>query len=132
MSAWVSASPDLGPVPGTSLVVMETRAPSGLFPSGPPRPVFREAHPVRLGAVVAGAGVAAAWLLLVGLFATTIRSYAWLTLAAGGVAWAVALLLLRFGDRGVATGVGIATSVGASVAVSVVVVRWVAVGWPLW
>ena len=132
MSASFSASPDLGPVPATSLVVMETRAPSGLFPSGPPRPVFREPHPVRLGAVLAGAGAAAAWLLLVGLLATTLRSYVWLTLAAAGLAWAVAVLLLRFGDRGVATGVGLATSFGAAVAVSLVVVRWVAVGWPLW
>jgi len=111
---------------------METRAPSGLFPSRPPRPVFREPHPVRLGAVLAGAGATAAWLLLVGVLATTIRSYVWLTLAAVGAAWAVAVLLLRFGDRGVATGVGIATSFGASVAMGVVLVRWVTVGWPLW
>jgi hypothetical protein len=111
---------------------METRAPSGLFPSGPPRPVFREPHPVRLGAVLVGAAATAAWLLLVGLIASTIRSYVWLTLAAAGVAWAVAALLLRFGDRGVATGIGLSTSVGASVAVGLVVVRWVTVGWPLW
>jgi hypothetical protein len=82
--------------------------------------------------VFAGAGATAAWLLLVGLLATTIRSYIWLTLTAVGVAWAAAVLLLRFGDRGVAAGVGLATSVGASVAVALVVVRWVTVGWPLW
>jgi hypothetical protein len=132
VSAWVSASPDLGPLPATSLRVMETRAPSGLFPSGPPRPVFREPHPIRFGAVLTGAGATAAWLLLVGLLATTIRSYVWLTLAAAGLAWALAVVLLRFGDRGVATGVGVATSFGAAVAVGVVVVRWATVGWPLW
>jgi hypothetical protein len=56
----------------------------------------------------------------------------WLTLAAVGVAWVVALLLVRFGDRGVATGVGLATSFGASAAVGLIVVRWITVGWPLW
>ncbi len=59
-------------------------------------------------------------------------SYIWLSLVAAAVAWAVAVLLLRFGDRGVATGVGLATAFGASVAVAVIVARWVTVGWPLW
>ena len=111
---------------------MQTRAPSGLFPSGPPRPVHREPHPVRLWAVLTGAGATAAWLLLVGLLATSILSYIWLSLTASAVALAVAVLLLRSGDRGVATGVGLATSFGASVAVAVIVARWVTVGWPLW
>jgi hypothetical protein len=111
---------------------MQTPAPSGLFPSGPRRPVFREPHPVRLGAVLTGAGATAAWLLLVGLLATSAQSYVWLTLAAVGVAWVMALLLLRFGDRGVATGIGLATAFGASVAVVLVLVRWVTTGWPLW
>jgi hypothetical protein len=94
--------------------------------------MFREPHPVRFGAVLTGAGATAAWLLLVGLLATSAPSYVWLTLAAVGVAWVVALLLLRFGDRGVATGVGLATSFGASVAVGLVLVRWMTTGWPLW
>jgi hypothetical protein len=81
---------------------------------------------------LAGASATAAWLLLFGLLATSARSYIWLTLAAVAVAWSVAVLLLRFGDRGVATGVGLATSLGASIAVGLVVVRWVTVGWPLW
>ena len=50
---------------------MEPRAPSGLCPSPPPRPAYREPHPVRVGAVLVGAGLTAAWLLVVGLFATS-------------------------------------------------------------
>jgi hypothetical protein len=111
---------------------MQPRAPSGLFPSGPPRPVFREPHPARLGAVLTGAGATAAWLLLVGLLASSAVAYVWSTLTAVGVAWAVAILLLRYGDRGVATGIGLAASLGATIAVGLVVVQWMTVGWPLW
>jgi hypothetical protein len=82
--------------------------------------------------VLVGAAMTAAWLLLVGLFATSIASYFWLTVGAAAVSWALAMVLLRFGDRGVATGIALTTSVGASVAVLLVVARWSTVGWPLW
>jgi hypothetical protein len=82
--------------------------------------------------VLAGAAMTAAWLLLVGLFATSPATYFWLTIFASAVAWGVAALLLRRGDRGVATGVAVTTSIGASVAVLLVVTRWMSVGWPLW
>lgn len=108
------------------------RQPSGLFPAGPARPTYREAHPVRLGAVVSGAGVAAAWQLAFGLLATSQRAYVWLTLGAGLVATIVALVLARFGDRGVAVGVSISTGIGVSIAVALVFTQWATTGWPLW
>ena len=106
--------------------------PSGLFPSGPQRPTYREPHPVRLAPVAIGAGVASVWLLLFGLFASSARGYAWLTFFAAAVAWLVATALMRVGDRGVATGVAIAAGFGFAVAWIVVIVRWATTGWPLW
>ena len=111
---------------------MDTRAPSGLFPAGPPRPTYREPHPVRMGPVWAGAGLGAAWQLFIGLLASTARGYFFLTLAASIVATLIALVLMRFGDRGAATGVAISTGVGLCVACAVVLQRWVTTGWPLW
>ena len=108
------------------------RTPSGLFPSGPPRPTYREPHPVRGGAVAAGFGVGARWMLLFGVLGTSIASYGWWTILAGAVAWGVALLLARLGDRGVAVGVAIATGVAWAVAVLVIEVTWAVRGWPLW
>jgi hypothetical protein len=126
------ASPDPGPDPPTTLGFVESRAPSGLFPSPPPRPTFREPHPVRIGPLLTGAGVAAAWLLLIGLMATSARAYIWFTLAAATVAWACALVLVRFGDRGAAAGVALSTAVGVGVATGLVVQQWATTGWPLW
>jgi hypothetical protein len=111
---------------------VDTRAPSGLFPAGPPRPTFREPHPVRIGPTLAGAGLGALWQLLVGLLGTSVRGYIYLTLAASVVATLVAMVLMRFGDRGAATGVAISTGLGLSVAFAVVLQRWVMTGWPLW
>ncbi len=111
---------------------VESRAPSGLFPSGPPRPTFREPHPVRPGAMLAGAGGAAAWLLMIGLLATSAAGYAWLTISGSVISGLVALVLVRYGDRGVAAGAAIATGFGLAVAMSVVVQRWITTGWPLW
>lgn len=123
----------MGPASGDiRLDVVESRAPSGLFPSGPPRPTFREPHPVRLGALFAGAGIAAAWLLVFGLLATSVGAYLWLTFAASVVAWGCAFLLVHRGDRGAATGVAIMTAVGVAVAVGVLIEQWIVVGWPLW
>jgi len=126
------ASPGRVAGPATRLENVESRAPSGLFPSGPPRPTFREPHPVRVGALLSGAGLTAAWLLLLGLLATSARGYIWLTLTASVAAWLCALALMRFGDRGVAAGVAITTGMGVAVAAGLVVQRWLTVGWPLW
>jgi hypothetical protein len=111
---------------------VESRAPSGLFPTGPVRPTYREAHPVRAGAIWAGGGVGAAWLLLIGLLGESAAQFVWLTVGGSVVALAAALGLARFGDRGVAAGVAIATAVGLAVAMGLVVQRWVTTGWPLW
>jgi hypothetical protein len=118
------------------------RTPSGLFPSSaptpyppgpPPRPTYREPHPVRGAAFAAGAGATALWLLFFGLLASGLRGYAWWTAIAGGLAWLVALALSRFGDRGVATGIAMVTAVGWSIAAVAVAVRWAATSnWPLW
>jgi hypothetical protein len=98
----------------------------------PLRPTYREPHPVRTGPMLAGCAVAVAWLLLVALLAGNARWYAWLTIGASVLATVVAVLLARFGDRGVAVGVAIATGFGLAVAISVVVQRWIVSGWPLW
>jgi hypothetical protein len=111
---------------------VDTRAPSGLFPAGPPRPTFREPHPVRIGPVLAGAAMGGAWQLLVGLLAGTTRGYFYLTLTASVVATLAALVLMRFGDRGAAAGVAISAGAGLAVAFAVVLQRWVTSGWPLW
>ncbi|MGN9813239.1 hypothetical protein ACTMSW_28270 [Micromonospora sp. BQ11] len=107
---------------------------SGLFPSGPPsRPTYREPHPVTGAGVALGGAGAAAWLLLFGLLGTSVPRYAWWTVLAGGLAWLVALLLVRFGDRGVAAGIAIVTAGGWSIAAAVVAARWATSGdWPLW
>jgi len=111
---------------------VESRAPSGLFPSGRPRPAFREPHPVRTGAVLVGAGATAAWLLLFGLLGASARGYVWLTVVASTAAWLIALVLARFGDRGVAVGVAISAGIGLGIAFVLVIARWVTTGWPLW
>jgi len=82
--------------------------------------------------LLSGAGLTAAWLLVLGLLATSARGYIWLTLTAAAAAWLCALALMRFGDRGVAAGVAITTGLGVAVAVGLVVQRWLTVGWPLW
>lgn len=62
----------------------------------------------------------------------SLRSYLWITIAASVVAWLTALALARFGDRGVAVGIALATSVGLSIAVIVLISQWFSAGWPLW
>jgi hypothetical protein len=111
---------------------VESRAPSGLFPSGPPRPTFREPHPVRTGAALVGAAGTAGGLLLFGLLGSSARDYVWLTAIVAAAGWAVALVLARFGDRGVAVGVAIATGIGIAIAFGLVIARWATTGWPLW
>ncbi|MEU8182989.1 hypothetical protein AB0B85_05220 [Micromonospora sp. NPDC049044] len=125
--------PDPGPDPGAAAPQV-ARIPSGLFPAGPPsRPTYREPHPVTGGGVAAGGGAATTWLLLFGLLGTDVMSYAWWTVLAGLLAWLTALVLVRYGDRGVAAGVAIVTAGGWSIAAAVVAVRWATSGdWPLW
>lgn len=108
------------------------RAPSGLFPSGPPRPAYREPHAVRAAAVAAGLVAGAVWMLLFGVLGTSLRSYGWFTIVAGVLAWGAALVLARLGDRGVAVGVAISTGIGWSVAWFVMVIAWSVGEWPLW
>ncbi|WP_244368290.1 hypothetical protein [Micromonospora echinofusca] len=110
------------------------RTPSGLFPSlAPRRPTYREPHPVRGAGVAAGGGAAALWLLVFGLLGPGLVGYLWWTLFAGAVAWLVALVLVRVGDRGVATGIAIVTAGGWSIAAAVLATRWATSGnWPLW
>ncbi len=107
-------------------------SPSGLFPAGPPRPAYREPHPVRPGAVLVGAGAAVLWLVLFGLLGRSAQSYVWLTILASMAAGLAAIALARFGDRGVAVGVAVATSLGLGIAIALVIQRWATTGWPLW
>lgn len=108
------------------------RTPSGLFPSGRPRPAYREPFPARTPAIWAGAGATTVWMLLFGLVGRTARSYCWWSICAGVVGWLVALLLARAGDRGVAVGVAIASGAGVAIAMSVVLVHWIGGHWLLW
>lgn len=122
-----------GPPPTDWHQRVPSRAPLGLFPPGPARPTYREPNPVRGSAVAAGCACAAAWLLAFGLLGRDLRGYAWWTILASLVAWLVAVLLIRHGDRGVATGVGIATTGAVSIASTAVAVRWAETAtWPLW
>ncbi len=106
---------------------------SGLFPTGPQRPRYREPHPVRVGPLVAGIGAGAAWLLVLGVLGDGLRGYAWWTLLAGCVAWLAAVVLVRVGDRGAAAGVAMSTAVGWAVAAGTLGVRWATTGdWPMW
>ena len=82
--------------------------------------------------MLAGAGVAALWLLVFGLLASSTAAYAWLTLAASLVAWGCGLALLRYGDRGAAVGIGLATGLGLAIAAAVVLENWIVDGWPMW
>lgn len=120
-----------GPVDWRGMPALRT--PSGLFPSGPPRPTYREPHPVRPAALGAGLGAGAAWLLLFGLLGGDLHGYAWWTIFAGALAWLAAWMMARFGDRGVAAGVAMITAVAWGIAATAVGVRWAVTGdWPLW
>lgn len=115
------------------MVGIQATGPSGLFPSGPPRRTYREPHPVRPLPVLAGFGAAAAWILLFGAVGGGLAARGWWTVGAGGVAWAAALVLARYGDRGVAVGVALAGGAGWTVVVGMVALYWMATGdFPLW
>ena len=110
------------------------RVPSGLFPSRPSRPTYREPHPVQGGGVAAGLGAGALWMLLFGLLgSSSVRAYGWWTLVAGVVGWLLAVILARYGDRGAAVGAAIVVGVAWAVAGVMLFVTWAATGaWPLW
>jgi hypothetical protein len=110
-----------------------TRPPSGLFPGLPPRPVYREPHPVAAAPVLSGLGCTLLWFGLFGGLAHDLAGYAWWTVVAAITAWAVALVLTVLGDRGVAVGIAIASGLGLSIAMAFVGARWITTyDWPLW
>jgi hypothetical protein len=99
----------------------------------PARPVYREPHPIRAGAVLAGFGAAVVWFALFGALARELAAYVWWTIVAAVVAWIVAAVLSFLGDRGVAVGVALASGFGLSIAMTSVGVRWISTqDWPLW
>ncbi len=109
------------------------RPPSGLFPGLPPRPVYREPHPVRAAALMSGLGAGLVWLALFGAIGQNLISYACWTVVAAVTAWIVALVLSVIGDRGVAVGVALAGGFGLAVAVAFVAGRWISTyPWPLY
>ncbi len=108
------------------------RLPSGLFPSGPPRPTYREPHPATLGAVAVGGAAGTLWMALIGLLATTARQYVWWTIVAGLIAWVSALALARWGLRGVAAGVALTSGLAVSIAGVIVTLHWIGGYWLLW
>lgn len=116
---WVTTTPAAGP--------WDTLG-GGRLPSS--RPTYREPHQARLPATAAGAAATAAWFLLTGMASWNVRSHAWLSIVAGVSAWLAALVLARYGDRGVAAGVagiaGVALAVvGVVVAIPVFDGKWI-------
>lgn len=123
------------PWPGPPLRVPPGyRPPLGVPPHlGPRRPIYREPHQVRPEAVAIGAVATVAWFIVFALLGDTLVMAAWWTLLAGAIAWAVALVLVRFGDRGVAAGIAVTTAVGWAIVVSAIGLQWATTGdWPLW
>lgn len=106
---------------------------SGLFPSGPPRPAYREPHPVRAPAVLAGLAATTGWLVLFAVPGGDLRGHVWWLLAGGAGAWLASVVLARRGDRGVAVGVAAATGVAWAAVGGLVALDWALTGdWPLW
>lgn len=112
---------------------MGVEAPSGLFPTGPPRRIYREPHPVRARAVFAGLAAGSGWMALFGLLGSDLRSHLWWLVVAGAAAWLVALGLARYGDRGAAVGTTLAAAAGWTVAGALIALYWIVTGdFPLW
>jgi hypothetical protein len=107
--------------------------PASLPPGLPPRPVYREPHPIGTAPLLSGMGAALIWFALFGLIGRDLVSYAWWTVVAAVTAWIVALVLSILGDRGVAVGVAIVSGAGLSVAMGFVTYRWITtLDFPLW
>jgi hypothetical protein len=96
------------------------------------RPTYREPFPVRAGRVAIGVVAGTLWMGLFALMAGSARGYAWWTIIAAVLAWPVLVVLLRFGDRGVAVGAAISTGFGLAVAGFVVTARELGGDWLLW
>jgi hypothetical protein len=79
-----------------------------------------------------GGAAGTLWMALFGLLASTARAYAWWTVAAGAVAWVAAFALARFGLRGVAVGVALASGLALALAGVIVTEHWVGGNWVLW
>ncbi|GAA0439474.1 hypothetical protein Aca07nite_48960 [Actinoplanes capillaceus] len=127
--SWPAALP---PPPGY-LPPRNAPQPSPQFAAMPPRPTYREPHPVTAAPVLTGLAATTAWFVLFGSLGSSLASYAWWTIGAALAAWAVALLLAVLGDRGVAVGVAVASGLALSIALLFVTLRWVATyDWPLW
>ncbi|GIF11285.1 hypothetical protein [Actinoplanes teichomyceticus] len=107
--------------------------PPALPPGLPPRPVYRESHPIGVGPVLSGLAAGTLWLVLFGSLGHDLASYAWWTILAAAVAWLAALVLTLVGDRGVALGVACVSGLGLSIALGFVTARWVGTfDFPLW
>ena len=107
--------------------------PSGLFPGQPPRPEYREPHPVHAPPLLAGFGAAVLWFALFGGLGRDLVAYAWWTIVAAVTAWIGAAVLSQRGDRGAAVGVALASGFGLSIAMALVGARWISTyDWPLW
>jgi hypothetical protein len=108
--------------------------PLSSLPAGPPpRPVYREPHPITVAPLLSGVGATLVWFALFGSLGRDLAGYAWWTLTAAISAWAVAIVLALLGDRGVATGVALSAGIGLSTAAGFVAARWITTSdWPLW
>ncbi len=87
---------------------------------------------MRFGPLVLGMLAGTAGMMLCGLLAGGVAGYVWASLVAAVLAWGVAVLLVRFGERGAAVGVAISTGFGLAVAVAVLALRWYGGDWVLW
>ena len=121
---WAETSPPPGWLPPSAVPAL---------PSLPPRPVYREPHPIRTAPLLSGLGAGALWLALFGSIGRDLLSYAWWTVAAAISAWLVAAFLTLLGDRGAGVGVALASGLGLSIAAGFVGARWITTSdWPLW
>jgi hypothetical protein len=99
----------------------------------PPRPVYREPHPIGAVPVLSGLAAGTLWLILFGSLGRDLASYAWWTILAAVSAWLIALVLTLIGDRGVAVGVASVSGLGLSIALGFVTARWIdTLNFPLW
>jgi hypothetical protein len=128
--SWPAAAP---PPAGYLPPHYPPETPSGLLPAAPPRPIYREPHPVTSLPVLSGLCAATLWFVVFGSLGHDLASYVWWTLLAAVSAWLVAGLLALIGDRGVATGIAAVSGLGLAVAMAFVALRWVDTwDWPLW
>jgi hypothetical protein len=128
-----SATPHSAPPAMPAGMAPMGRPPAAPAPGLPPRPVYREPHPIAAGPLMAGVAATVLWFALFGALGRDLLTYAWWTVAAAISAWLVATFLGLFGDRGVAVGVAITSGVGLSIALGLVGARWITTSdWPLW